>query len=883
VLAQTVDSTLWATDGAVSSIVRDGGTIYIGGSFTWVGPATGGGVVIDASTGAPLQPYPRIADAVNSGSGGPYPGTVYAVVPDGSGGWYLGGTFKWVRGQPRNNAAHLDAKGNLTAWDPNASYAVTALAVSGGTVYAIGSFTTIGGQPRKGLAALDAISGAATAWNPNSNSIPSALAAGGGIVYVGGHQLDIGGQLRWCIAAIDATSGALTPFNPTSDGDVGALALNGGTLYAGGRFGNIGGQSRVSLAAFDVASGAVTAWNPSVDGDVSRLVVSGAMVCAVATKPGPPIAPNSGVTTVNVFDAASSATIWNTTAKVGAIAVSGGTLYVGGTFTSIGGQPRNHIAALLVGSGAVTGWNPNATGPTSSLYDLGGTVSALAANGGAVFAGGNFTSIGAQSHQWLAALDAATGIPTDWNSSPNGRVKALAVSGGTVYAIGDFTSIGGQPRNHIAALDAASGAATAWNPDLFSGGDVYALALSGSTVYVGGNFTIIGGQFRRYIAALDAVSAAPTSWNPNADGQVNALAVSGNTVYAVGSFTTIGGQPRKYIAALDAGSGTATAWNPNVTYYPPEAVAASGGTVYAKIDDAGLSALDAVSGAVTWSANVSGGIGGISALALSGGVVYVGGGFSSVGGQPRRYIAALDSASGTVTPWDPSADYPVAALAPSGGKVYAAGSFSSMLREPHSGIAAISADPTTETLLAQFQATAAADGVELRWKLGDAIRATSVAVERALHAAGPWFCIAPELHDESGITVALDRTADASVGYFYRLVVQLTSGGRAVFGPITARGRESLFRSDLTAVSPNPTSRGFQVQYAVARSGRLRIELLDVAGGIVATLADGVQPPGHYVAAWDGIGRHGRISPGVYFLRLVAPDRTAVSKVVTIR
>ena len=71
VLAQTVDSTLWATDGAVSSIVRDGGTIYIGGSFNWVGPATGGGVAIDASTGGPLQPYPRIADAVNSGTGGP--------------------------------------------------------------------------------------------------------------------------------------------------------------------------------------------------------------------------------------------------------------------------------------------------------------------------------------------------------------------------------------------------------------------------------------------------------------------------------------------------------------------------------------------------------------------------------------------------------------------------------------------------------------------------------------------------------------------------------------------------------------------------------------------------------------------------------------------
>ena len=51
-LAQTVDTTLWVTDGQVRSIVSEGSLIYIGGNFTQVGPATGGGVAIDASTGA---------------------------------------------------------------------------------------------------------------------------------------------------------------------------------------------------------------------------------------------------------------------------------------------------------------------------------------------------------------------------------------------------------------------------------------------------------------------------------------------------------------------------------------------------------------------------------------------------------------------------------------------------------------------------------------------------------------------------------------------------------------------------------------------------------------------------------------------------------------
>ena len=71
-------------------------------------------------------------------------------------------------------------------------------------------------------------------------------------------------------------------------------------------------------------------------------------------------------------------------------------------------------------------------------------------------------------------------------------MNALAVSGSTVYAGGTFSSIGGQSRNRIAALDASTGDATAWDPNASNA--VFALAVSGSTVYAGGDFTTIGGQ-----------------------------------------------------------------------------------------------------------------------------------------------------------------------------------------------------------------------------------------------------------------------------------------------------------------------------------------------------------------------------------------------------
>src|SRR5262245_43350883 len=78
-LAQTVDTTLWVTNGTFRGVVRDGGMVYIGGSFTVVGPATGTGVAIDAGSGAIQQPYPRVV------------GQIDAVAPDGSDGWYLAG------------------------------------------------------------------------------------------------------------------------------------------------------------------------------------------------------------------------------------------------------------------------------------------------------------------------------------------------------------------------------------------------------------------------------------------------------------------------------------------------------------------------------------------------------------------------------------------------------------------------------------------------------------------------------------------------------------------------------------------------------------------------------------------------------------------------
>lgn len=623
----------WVTDGAVRAIACTQDTVYIGGPFTYVARNTGSGVPIDAATGQPVDPFPKVD------------GTVWVCRPDGAGGWYIGGAFTRVGVFARNRIAHILADGSVDpAWNPNASNEVWALAVSGSTVYAGGLFTSISGQARNRMAHILADGSVDPAWNPNANGDIRVLAVSGSVVYAGGNFTSIGGQARNRIAALDAATGAATSWNPNANNPIQDLAVSGSTVYAAGLFTSIGGQTRQFIAALDTATGAAIAWNPNASNYVYGL------------------------------------------------SVSGSTVYVGGEFWSIGGQPRDRIAALDAATGAATAWNPGANDP----------VAVLAVSGSTVYVGGLFTNIGGQSRNYTAALDTGTGAATAWDPNPNGLVNTLAISGSTVYTGGDFTGMGGQSRNGIAALDAATGAPTAWNPNA-SGGrptEIWALAVSGSTIYAGGWYTSIGGQSRRYIAALDAATGNATAWNPNANSGVHALAISGSTVYAGGWFTQIGGQSRTAIAALDSVTGNASAWNPSPSGGSPtdvQALAVSGSTVYAGgwFTSMGgqarnrIAALDAATGAATaWNPNANNGV---YALEITPVQVYVGGYFTSIGGRSRNYIAALDIATGAATAWNPNANNRIEAVATSGSTIYAGGNFTFIGGQMRNRIAALDA------------------------------------------------------------------------------------------------------------------------------------------------------------------------------------------------
>ncbi|HUL98460.1 MAG TPA: PQQ-binding-like beta-propeller repeat protein [Mycobacterium sp.] len=425
----------------------------------------------------------------------------------------LTGLLAGCLGIPQVSAQVVDT----TLWGTSGT--VSAIARSGNTLYIAGALGEVGPNTGGGVP-LSANTGLPIRPFPRvTGGVVAAVADGHGGWFIGGDFTAVGGMPRSGLAHIlpDGSPAAWAPSQDVSS--ILRLVLSGGTLYVAGNFNVCGGQRRVKLAAFDAATGDLLPWDPSPSGVV-----------------GPYTGP-----------------------EVAAVLVRGDTVFVGGNFTQIGGQPRVGLAALEGRSGQALDWYP---GPANDL------IHALALRGNILYVGGYFTQLAGQARGRTAAVDVCTGAVLPWNPTVTGpddpylgppRVWAVAIRDSTVYIGGQFLGAGGQSRTGLAAVGAVTGALTSWDPHpahSYSYPYPYVLSLTvqGDTVYVGGNFDTIGGQDRISLAALDAATGGATAWNPRpaVDTEVIALAVSGGTVYVGGTFRTLGPwQGRSCLAALD--------------------------------------------------------------------------------------------------------------------------------------------------------------------------------------------------------------------------------------------------------------------------------------------------------------------------------------------
>ncbi len=694
--------------------VAPDGTTYLGGRFDRIGKASGYGVLFDAA-GAALAAFPTVN------------GAIAAVAPDEAGGWYIGGAFTKVGATSRRYLAHVLADGTVDpAWDPNPNNTVNAVCVSGGKVYVGGRFNganSIGGANRNRIAAVDPATGNADAqWNPGANNTVMTIAARGNWVYAGGLFTTIGGQTRQRIAALQIANGANTgtadpSWAPDANDGVYSVATNNTHVYIGGTFTTLaGGTLRNRIAAISLATGSSAAtidadWDPDATGTgVFAIAASDTQVFAGGWFTSIGGAARSGLALLapaNGANAGDADASWNPQ-PAGALAggntlvrtlvLIGTKLYVGGSFTTIGGQSRNNLAVLsTTGTGtADAAWDP----------DVNNMVAAIAVSGDTVYAGGSFSSVKAQTRVNLAAVDSLGNI-TSWAPNPDDEVYALAYSGGKVYAGGFFNTIGGGASSRVAALDAGTGLVDgSWSSPTVAG-FVSALAIGNNRVYIGGWIMTVGGTTRNHLAALDAATGSlDATWDPDANDSVTALAFAGGKVYIGGQFTTLaGGTTRNRLAAVDAASGALDGtWNPDADNIV-NSLSVSGSTVYAggaftsfkggTVARNYLAAFNLANGddgsPLAWDPSADNAV---YAVAAAGSKVYFGGAFTAVNvngaAAVRSRIAAVDAVTGLVDAnWQPEADQDVRALAAGSGAVFAGGTFSTIDGGPYSFFARI--------------------------------------------------------------------------------------------------------------------------------------------------------------------------------------------------
>jgi len=229
----------------------------------------------------------------------------------------------------------------------------------------------------------------------------------------------------------------------------------------------------------------------------------------------------------------------------------------------------------------------------------------------------------------------------------NAAVFATATDGTNLYVGGRFSAVNPYSAPRLAIVDQVSGN-LATGCDLgtgFLGGYVAAIATVGNSIYVGGNFNQYRGAVVGKLAKIDATTCAIDpifigggGFGAQLGETVYALAISGSSLYVVGDISTYRGAPIPRMAKLDLTTGAADpAFNPT-----PQPDAPS------------------------------------EAIVVSGTSVYIGGGFTHVGGVATPYLAKLDAATGavdTVFAGAPGPDSFVYSLAIAANQLYVGGSF----------------------------------------------------------------------------------------------------------------------------------------------------------------------------------------------------------------
>jgi uncharacterized delta-60 repeat protein len=344
------------------------------------------------------------------------------------------------------------------------------------------------------------------------------------------------------------------------------LALPDGKAIVGGEFTSINGIARNYLAQLNsdgsyevMGSGAdFTIYSLAVQ-ENQKILVGGSFTSYNG-------AFSSRITRLN-SDGSRDASFNTGTGTNGGIVAKAiqtdGKILVGGNFTTFNNISRNRIARL----------NPD--GSNDGSFNIG-----TGANGvvriiflqpdGKIIIGGDFTSFNGVSRNYIARLNSDGSLDTSFSpgTGANERVYALNVqSDGKILIGGNFTSYGGTTRNYLARLNSNGSIDATFAPSSGANSTVWTISLqSDGKIIIGGNFTTYNGISRNSIARLDTNGALDTSFNPGT-GAVSLVLKSeiqpNGKIIIAGQFTNYDGITRGRVARINSDGTLDASFNSN--------------------------------------------------------------------------------------------------------------------------------------------------------------------------------------------------------------------------------------------------------------------------------------------------------------------------------
>jgi len=452
-------------------------------------------------------------------------GPVMAVESDGAGNVYLGGDFDEFNGDRSSGAGLLrltSAGSKHSKWDIGSISGISDLLVHGNFIYVAGTFTSVrtftSGTINRPYLLRIFLSGinegkVDPSWIPAPNASVSSLETDGTSLFIAGNFSVVNGANRSRLAKILISGGDPNEldgnWNPVPNNRVNALEYVSPYLYAGGEFTIIGGVVNNHLARLSITGtgAADAAWKPNLNRRVTFLESGGGQVYAAGDFT---MAEGNAHRFLGRYSTAAGAAVLDTTwkpspdAEVRCMTISGSSVYLGGSFTTISGVPRRFMARIsTAGAGAADG---------SFLPEPNGEIRDLKFSGSDLLVGGSFHTTAGVASAGYALMHGSTGM-------------ALAGLAGTVSSAGE-----------IRAMEPVSGG-----------------------MIIGGRFDSVGGVARTNIARIQTNGTLDGSFNPSligANRTVNDIKLDGPTLYFCGDFLSVSGAPARNLARVNANTGT---------------------------------------------------------------------------------------------------------------------------------------------------------------------------------------------------------------------------------------------------------------------------------------------------------------------------------------